>query len=89
MSSKNAKGKGQDAKRSDKRTLNFELWTLNPSTMKLQKYMSQSGICSRRKAEEYIAAGHVFVNDEMAHIGQVIDPETDVAKILLTSFGTA
>ena len=49
--------------------------------MKLQKYMSQSGICSRRKAEEYIAAGHVFVNDEMAHIGQVIDPETDVVRL--------
>ena len=49
--------------------------------MKLQKYMSQSGICSRKKAEEYIAAGQVLVNDETAHIGQVIDPETDVVRL--------
>lgn len=45
--------------------------------MKLQKYLSQSGVCSRRKAEEYIAAGLVSVNGEKAHIGQVIDAEND------------
>lgn len=43
--------------------------------------MSQAGICSRRKAEEYIAKGGVFVNGEKAHIGQVIDPETDEVKL--------
>jgi len=36
--------------------------------VRLQKYMSQAGICSRRKAEEYIAAGQVLVNGQVAHI---------------------
>ncbi len=49
--------------------------------MKLQKYLSQAGVCSRRKAEEYIAKGLVMVNDQVAHIGQIIDPENDVVKI--------
>ncbi len=45
--------------------------------MRLQKYMSQAGICSRRKAEEYIQNGQVFVNGEKAQIGQSIDPQKD------------
>ncbi|PID84516.1 pseudouridine synthase [Candidatus Gracilibacteria bacterium] len=48
--------------------------------MKLQKYMSGAGICSRRKAEEYIGQGRVEVNGKTAHIGQVIDPEKDTVK---------
>ncbi len=49
--------------------------------MKLQKYLSQAWVCSRRKAEEYIERGLVFVNEEKAHIGQVIDPEVDKVRI--------
>jgi len=49
--------------------------------MRLQKYMSQAGICSRRKAEEYIAAGQVTVNWKVAKIGQSIDPEKDLVKL--------
>ncbi len=49
--------------------------------MKLQKFLSQSWVCSRRKAEEYIERGLVFVNEEKAHIGQVIDPEVDKVRI--------
>lgn len=49
--------------------------------MKLQKYLAHAWVCSRRKAEEYIAAWLVTVNDTVAHIGQVIDPETDVIKV--------
>jgi len=36
--------------------------------MRLQKYMSQAGICSRRKAEEYIERGLITVNWEKAVI---------------------
>lgn len=50
--------------------------------MKLQKYMSQAGICSRRKAEDYIADGQVSVNGEVAHIGQIIDSEKDEVRLL-------
>lgn len=49
--------------------------------MKLQKYLSQAGVCSRRKAEEYIAQGLVTVNGEVAHIGQVIDAENDAIEM--------
>ncbi len=49
--------------------------------MKLQKYLAHAGLCSRRKAEEYIADGLVMVNGETAHIGQVIDPEKDEISI--------
>jgi 23S rRNA pseudouridine2605 synthase/23S rRNA pseudouridine2604 synthase len=50
--------------------------------MKLQKYMSQAWICSRRKAEEYIAEWLVKVNWEIAHIGQIVDSEVDKIELL-------
>lgn len=45
--------------------------------MRLQKYMSQAGICSRRKAEEYIEKWQVMVNGVVAKIGQSVDTEKD------------
>lgn len=45
--------------------------------IRLQKYMSQAGICSRRKAEEYIDKGQVFINGIPATIWQSIDPDID------------
>jgi len=39
---------------------------MEPQIMRLQKYLSQAGICSRRKAEEYIQNGQVFVNGQKA-----------------------
>jgi 23S rRNA pseudouridine2605 synthase len=52
-----------------------------PETMRLQKYMGQAWICSRRKAEEYIEAGQVFINGEKAKIGQSVDPKGDVVTL--------
>lgn len=49
--------------------------------MRLQKYMSQAGICSRRKAEEYIHNKQVFVNGQIATIGQLIDPSKDTVTL--------
>lgn len=46
--------------------------------MRLQKYLSQAGICSRRKAEEYIEKGQIFINGKVAEIGQSIDETVDV-----------
>ena len=48
--------------------------------MKLQKYLAHAGVCSRRKAEEYIEKWLVTVNGVVAHIGQVIDPDVDIVK---------
>ena len=45
--------------------------------MRLQKYMSQAGICSRRKAEEYISRWLVTVNWVVAEIGHQVDPQSD------------
>jgi 23S rRNA pseudouridine2605 synthase/23S rRNA pseudouridine2604 synthase len=49
--------------------------------MRLQKYMSQSWICSRRKAEEYIKSGQVFVNDKVAELWQSVDSATDTVRL--------
>ncbi len=49
--------------------------------IRLQKYLSQSGVSSRRKAEEMIAAGMVRVNGRKAEIGCKIDPRHDVVTI--------
>lgn len=44
---------------------------------RLQKLISASGLVSRRKAEELIAAGRVKVNGFVAILGQSADPERD------------
>lgn len=45
--------------------------------MRLHKYMSQSWICSRRKAEEYISKWFVKVNGKVAQIGNSIHIDKD------------
>ena len=44
---------------------------------RLQKILSGRGICSRRKAEEYINDGRVCVNGSVAKLGDSADPELD------------
>ena len=44
---------------------------------RLQKLIAAAGLCSRRTADEWIAAGRVRVNGETATVGQSADPETD------------
>lgn len=48
---------------------------------RLQKILSAAGICSRRKAEEYITAGRVTVNGRAASLGDRADPEKDVVAL--------
>lgn len=43
----------------------------HPST-RLNKYISESGICSRRTADRYIAQGNVFINGKRAKIGDQV-----------------
>ena len=40
--------------------------------MRVNKYISEAGICSRRAAEAMIAAGEVYVNAEPARLGQKV-----------------
>ena len=44
---------------------------------RLQKLISAAGLCARRTAEEWIAAGQVTVNGETAALGQSADPALD------------
>ncbi len=44
---------------------------------RLQKLLSAAGVCSRRRAEEYITAGRVTVNGHPASLGDRADPERD------------
>ena len=46
-------------------------------TQRLQKILSGRGICSRRKAEEYINDGRVCVNGSVAKLGDSADPDVD------------
>lgn len=47
--------------------------------IRLQKYISETGFCSRRKAEEYITKGKVFVNGEkITELGTKINDSDEV-----------
>lgn len=49
--------------------------------VRLQKYMAECGIASRRKSEELIAQGSVKVNGRTASIGDKIDPIKDIIAV--------
>lgn len=48
---------------------------------RLQKLLSAAGVCSRRRAEEYIAAGRVTVNGKTAGLGDRADPLRDTVAL--------
>ncbi len=50
--------------------------------IRIQKYLSQSGVCSRRKAEEYIERWLVKVNGQIAKIGESIIAWKDEVVLL-------
>jgi pseudouridine synthase len=50
--------------------------------MRIQKYLSQNWVCSRRKAEEYIKAWQVKVNSKIAKIWQSIISWVDNIELL-------
>jgi len=68
----------------------------NPNEIRLNKYIANSGVCSRREADEYIAIGLVTVNgkvvtemgykvkleDEVRYDGQRINPEKKAYVLL-------
>ena len=49
--------------------------------MRLQKFLSQAEICSRRAAEELIAGGNVTVNGRVAELGESVVPGEDEVRV--------
>lgn len=49
--------------------------------VRLQKYMADCGVASRRKCEELISAGKVKVNGLTASIGDKVDPKHDTISV--------
>jgi len=50
--------------------------------MRLQKFLSEAGFCSRRHGEELILAGRVRVNGVViTKLGTKIDPEKDIVEV--------
>ena len=47
---------------------------------RINKYIASSGLCSRRKAEEYIEKGLVTINDEIAVLSSIVN-QNDVVKL--------
>ncbi|MBW4935894.1 23S rRNA pseudouridine(2604) synthase RluF [Marinobacter sp. F4206] len=50
------------------------------SSTRLNKYISESGLCSRREADRYIEQGNVYINGKRATVGDQVLP-TDTVKV--------
>lgn len=50
---------------------------MQSNIMRLQKFMSECGVASRRKSEALIESGAVKVNGKVAKIGDKVNPKTD------------
>ena len=49
--------------------------------VRINKYLSAFGICSRRKADEYISNGDITVNGARVTKGTMIDPSVDQIRL--------
>lgn len=54
---------------------------MKDNKIRLQKFLSENGIASRRKSEELIDAGKVKVNGRIASIGDKVDPIRDKVTV--------
>lgn len=86
-----------NAKYSNKKRIEYNQNNVDPEKpIRLNKFLANSGICSRREADEYIQAGAVTVNgqiitelgskvtlaDEVKFRGQIVSPEKKVYILL-------
>ena len=54
---------------------------MDSKELRLQKFMSECGVCSRRKAEEFILQVKVKVNGKLANLGDKINPYKDKIEV--------
>lgn len=53
--------------------------TKTATSMRLQRFLAQAGLGSRRKCEEYVVSGRVTIDGRQIHeLGTTVDPETQV-----------
>lgn len=57
--------------------------------VRVQKIIAESGMCSRRKAEELIAQGAVTVNGHVCSLGDKADPAADAVAVNGKRIGSA
>jgi len=65
--------------KSTTRQLPFRMKIMNK--LRLQKYLSECGVASRRAAESLIEEAKVRVNGKVAILGQQVDPEHDKIQV--------
>ena len=53
----------------------------NNNEVRLQKFVAEQGVASRRKSEDLIRAGKVKVNGHVAEIGMKINPRKDLVTV--------
>ena len=72
---------GSTERRSSERPQRSKSSSQNDGLIRLNRYIANSGVCSRRKADELIAAGVVSVNGEaVTELGAKVDPAKDDIK---------
>lgn len=54
---------------------------MKDNKIRLQKFLSECSVASRRKSEELIAAGKVKINGRVATIGSKVDPKRDKVTV--------
>lgn len=53
----------------------------NPNEIRLQKFMAECGVASRRKCEQLIEEGRVKVNGHPAVLGSKVNPKKDIVTV--------
>ena len=47
-------------------------------SVRINKYLSEAGICSRREADRQLEAGNIYINNQMAKPGDRVNPGDEV-----------
>jgi len=51
---------------------------MSENNVRINKFLSQAGFCSRREADRYVVDGRVTINGEIAVMGSKISLEDDI-----------